>query len=90
MAGESDLRLLLERKAKGEMEAEKTIASFVYQIKKAIGSYAVVLGGLDAIILTATASERSSILRQLILSELTLLGLKLDIEKTKFVSVATA
>jgi acetate kinase len=84
LAGESDLRLLLERRAKGDIEAEKAIASFVYQIKKVIGSYAAALGGLDAIILTATASERSSILRQLILSELALLGIKIDIEKNEF------
>jgi acetate kinase len=83
LAGESDLRLLLERRAKGEVEAEKAIASFVYQIKKAIGAYAAALGDLDTIILTATASERSSILRQLILIDLTSFGIKLDIEKNE-------
>lgn len=83
LTGESDLRLLLERRARGDADATNAIASFVYQIKKVIGAYTAILGGLNAVILTATASERSPILRKLILSDLSILNIKLDIEKNE-------
>lgn len=83
LTGESDLRLLLERRAQGDVEATNVIASFVYHIKKAIGAYTAILGGLNIIVLTATASERSPILRKLILGELSSLNINLDSEKNE-------
>lgn len=81
MGGESDLRMLLERRAKGEEKATLAINTFVFHIKKAIGGAVAVLGGLDELVLTATASERSPILRTLITDSLLGLGIILDEEK---------
>ncbi|HMO77864.1 MAG TPA: hypothetical protein PKD95_01540 [Candidatus Paceibacterota bacterium] len=78
LAGESDLRVLLERRSAGDKVATDALASFVYQIQKAIGSYVASLGGLDALIFTGTAGVRSSELRRLILESLAGLGLKVD------------
>lgn len=78
MAGESDLRLLLERKANGEAGATKALNAFFYHLQKTIGAYAAILGGVDAIVLTATASERSPALRDLLLKPLQFLGFGLD------------
>jgi acetate kinase len=66
-----------------EVSATEAFDSFAYQIRKAIGSYVAILGGLDTIILTATASERSPTLRHLILSNLDSIGIKLDLEKNE-------
>ena len=81
LARETDLRLLLERKVKGDLEAVKALDSFVYQIKKQIGSFMVGMGGVDLLIFTATAGERSPVLRSMITSNLINLGINLDNEK---------
>ena len=83
LAGEADLRVLLERRSRGDVAAEAAIASFVYHIQKAIGSYVAVLGGLDALIFTATASERSPVLRALIVEKLAGLQIILNSEKNE-------
>ena len=81
LTGESDLRILLERRAQGQAKATAAIDSFIYHLPKAIGGYLAILGGVDAIILTATASQRSPQLRQLLLQSLAPLGILLDTEK---------
>ncbi|MEZ4195432.1 MAG: acetate/propionate family kinase [Candidatus Paceibacterota bacterium] len=83
LSGESDLRFILDRRAKGDKLATQAIASFVYQIKKAIGAYFAVLNGLDTLVFTATAGERSSVLRALITAELSSLGILLDKDKNE-------
>ncbi len=83
IASEMDLRQLLERKVCGDDVAEKAIASFVYQIQKNIGGYMAILGGLDMLIFTATAAERSPILRSLVIEKLSEWGLNLDSEKNE-------
>ncbi|MEZ4104065.1 MAG: hypothetical protein R3B60_02130 [Candidatus Paceibacterota bacterium] len=83
ISGEIDLRLLLERKAQKNIIAEKAVSAFVYQLKKAIGSYFAILGGLDMIIFTATAAERSPVLRSYIIDGLGDLGIKIDQDKNQ-------
>ncbi len=78
LAGVTDLRLLLERRAQGDRAANLAIESFVYQIQKAIGGAVVALGGVEVLIFTATAGERSPILRSLITTPLSVLGLVID------------
>ena len=78
LGGESDLRILLERRARGEEIATETLAAFIYQLQKTIGGYAAILGGLDAIVLTATASERSPAMRDMLLRSLQFLGFGFD------------
>ena len=80
-SGETDLRLLLERKVKGDLQSIKTLDSFVYQIKKKIGSFMTGMGGVDLLIFTATAGERSPALRAMITADLSDLGISLDTEK---------
>lgn len=81
IAGESDLRFLLEARAKGDPKATRAIESFTYAIRKAVGSYVAALGGLDTLVFTATAGERSPALRALITDPLSSLGIILDEEK---------
>ncbi len=81
LTGEIDLRILLERQMGGDAKAKKAISSFVYQIQKKIGGYMAIMGGLDLLVFTATAAERSPVLRSLITDELNGLGIKIDSEK---------
>ena len=49
-----------------------------HQIKKYIGSYAAIMNGLDAVVFTAGIGENSSILREMVCSDMEYLGIKLD------------
>ena len=78
LGGESDLRLLLERKSRGDEAATIAIEAFVYHLQKTIGAYSAILGGVEAIFLTATAAERSSALRSILMRPLGSIGITLD------------
>jgi acetate kinase len=64
------LGYFLERRAQGESRATAALEAFIYHLKKAIGAYHAILGGAEAIVLTATASQRSPELRRLIIESL--------------------
>jgi acetate kinase len=78
ISGESDIRRLLDQRSQGNEEALNALDKFTYSIKKAIASSTVALGGLDVLVLTATASVRSSELRCLILKDLEYLGIHVN------------
>lgn len=65
---------------------ERAILAFDVQAKQIadyIGSYYIYMGGLDAICFTAGIGENSSVLRQMIIDRLAVLGVKLDAELNK-------
>ena len=78
IAGEADIRKLLDRKVQKDEKAELALNKFAYSIKKAIASGTVSLEGLDVLVLTATAAVRSIELRSLVLSGLEHLGIKIS------------
>jgi len=81
VAGVGDLRLVLERRSTGDPDAILAIDMFVHELRSWIGAHATVLGGIDAIVLTATASVRNPELRKIILSGLSVFGIAIDSEK---------
>ena len=76
-----DIRALLVEEKKGDARAHLALEMFAYRIRKRIGAYAAAMGGLDQIILTATISERSAVMRKRILESLAFLGVSLDHKK---------
>lgn len=76
--GNSDFRIALDRMARGEKEAREAVRMYMYRIQKSIGAYVAVLGGIDALVLTATAAERNPTVRTLICEGLEGLGIVLD------------
>jgi len=54
------------------------VSLFCYQVKKAIGAFSAVLGGLDALVFTGGIGERSSVIRSRICAGLGYLGIGLD------------
>ncbi len=81
MLGEGDLRIALERRGKGDARAVLAVDMYMYAIRKQIGASIAVLGGLDALVLTATAAERNPTVRALILAGLEGYGARIDTEK---------
>lgn len=81
LMGNSDLRYVLERRAHGDGAAQQTLAQFAYQFRQAIGAYYTTLGGLDAIVLTATAVVRNADIRAVLLEGLEPLGIRLAAQR---------
>ena len=77
----SDVRDLLKLEKGGDTRAGLALAMYVYRLQKYIGSYYAVLGGLDAIVFTATVGERSFVVRERICQGLEVLGIKINKEK---------
>jgi acetate kinase len=72
--GESDMRLLEERAAKGDARAQLAIDVFVHAVRKMIGAYAAELRGLDLLIFTGGIGEHDTAMRNRICEGLAFLG----------------
>src|ERR1700754_1307211 len=75
-ATSSDMQDLLTRESSDERAAE-AVGLFCYQIKKSIGAFSAVLGGLDALVFTGGIGEKSAVIRSRICSGLGYLGISL-------------
>lgn len=74
----SDLRDVEREYAKGNDRARLALEVYGYHIRKYIGSYAVALGRVDAIIFTAGVGEHASLVREWACQGLEALGAILD------------
>ncbi|MDT8377679.1 MAG: acetate kinase [Desulfotignum sp.] len=74
----NDMRDIHAAAAKGDARARLATDMFCYRIKKYIGSYAAALGCLDAVIFTAGIGENDAVVREIVLKDLTILGIRLD------------
>jgi acetate kinase len=58
--------------------ARLALDAYCYRLKKYIGSYAAVLGGIDALVFTAGVGENSPVVRTLACEKLGFLGIDID------------
>ncbi len=65
----------------GDKDCTRAFNSYVYRIKKYIGSYAAVMNGLDAMVFGGGIGENSAVTREAILSGMDFLGIRLDKRK---------
>ena len=79
----SDFRDIEEQANAGNADCELALEKFAYEVRKYIGSYAAVLGGLDCLVFTAGVGENSATMRARICKNLEYLGIKIDAEKNK-------
>lgn len=77
----SDMRDVEDAAEAGNNRAELALAIFCYRIKKYVGAYAAVMGGIDAVVFTGGIGENSPIVRGRVCTGLEFMGLKLDREK---------
>lgn len=75
----SDMKALLDRRNKNPFVAQ-AVEMFCYQIRKFIGAYATVLGGLDTLVFTGGIGERAAPVREEICQGLEFLGIQLSPE----------
>ncbi len=72
-----DMSDLLEREMQ-DVRAAEAVALFCYQIKKWIGAFAAVLGGLDTLVFAGGIGENASTIRARICDGLGFLGIELE------------
>ncbi len=77
----SDMREILSAVDEGNKKAKYALDIFCYRIKKYLGSYSAVLGGLDAFVFTGGIGENSSKIRKEVCNNLEFLGIEIDDEK---------
>ncbi len=77
----SDFRDLDAAAKDGNERAQLALDMFVYSVRKYIGSYAVQMGGVDAIVFTAGVGENDGKMRAAISRDLEFLGISVDTEK---------
>jgi acetate kinase len=74
----SDVRDLLDARARGHEGAAMALSVFIYRLKKYICAYHGVLGGADALVFTAGIGENSPEIRSETLNGLEALGFIID------------
>jgi len=83
LTGYSDLRDIESEAEKGNIECQLALDMNAYRIKKYIGSYTAIMNGLDAIVFTAGIGENSDVIRKLVCTNMSYLGIELDDDKNK-------
>lgn len=74
----NDIREIIKGMNEGNERCKLALKMFTYRVKKYIGAYMAVLGGLDVLIFTAGIGENSPLVRSMICENLNDLGIKLD------------
>ncbi|MBP5314002.1 MAG: acetate kinase, partial [Eggerthellaceae bacterium] len=79
----NDLRMINEAQEAGNERAHLAYEMFSNSVKKHIGQYIAIMGGVDAIVLSAGIGENDVKMRRMIFEGLQPLGIILDEEKNK-------
>lgn len=75
-----DMRDLLEEEAGGQDRARMALDVYAYRVRKYIGAYAAVLGGVDAVAFTGGVGENAAGIRTRCLMGLDFLNVRIDEE----------
>ena len=79
----NDLRSVRQASEEGDERAQLADDMYSNSAKKYIGQYIAVMGGVDAIVLTAGVGENCDKMRRMIFAGLQPLGIKIDLEKNR-------
>ncbi len=77
----SDCRDLTAAMENGDKRAELALEMLAYRVKKYVGSYLAVLNGADAIVFTGGIGENASLIRRLVMEDMSYAGAILDQKK---------
>ncbi len=78
LCGDGDMRAIRRRAADGDGDARLAIDIFCHRLRKYIGAYGAVLGGMDAVVFTGGMGEHDDALRRDVGAGLEALGIVLD------------
>ena len=74
--GEGDMQALEKRSAAGDQEAELAIDAFATGVRKYVGAYAALLGGIDLLVFAGGIGEHSAEVRRRVCNGLEFMGLR--------------
>jgi acetate kinase len=77
-SGESDVKTLEERVRSNDPRAALALSVFAVSVRKGIGAYIALLGGVDLLVFTGGIGEHSAHIRSLASDDLKVLGLSAD------------
>ena len=81
LSGHNDMRELHNLVAAGDPDARLALDVYSHRLRKYVGAYAAVLGGLDVVSFTAGIGENDDIVRAESMRGLEFLGIELDLER---------
>ena len=76
--GTEDFREILKASEEGNKRARIAIEAYIDGIRKYIGSFAAIMGGVDCLVLSGGIGEKNVKIRQRLLEGLEFMGIKLD------------
>lgn len=88
LSGDSDMRDIIERSTNGDDKARLALQVFTHRIRKYIGAYASIMGGVDAIVFTGGIGENSSVVRHRASQRLDFLGAVINEDKNHDVNLS--
>ncbi|AOT08555.1 acetate kinase [Pseudoalteromonas luteoviolacea] len=77
----NDCRTIEESAAEGHEKAQLALDIFCFRLAKQIASFAVPLGGIDALVFTGGIGENSDVIRASVINQLSFLGFQLNNER---------
>jgi acetate kinase len=84
ISGESsDMREIIAAAKEGHKRAKYAFDIFAYRVKKYLGAFAAVMGGIDAFVFTGGIGENSYEIRAEVCKDMQFLGLELDEQKNQ-------
>lgn len=86
----NDLRKLEDLAEQGDDRARLAINVFAHRVRKYVGAYAAVMGGIDGVVFTGGIGENSATMRRRILQRLEFLGIRLDEDRNTDADVLAA
>jgi acetate kinase len=83
LTGTNDMREIEARAAQGDEQARLALSIYSHRVRKYIGAYAAVMGGVDVIAFTGGIGENSAGTRHRIAQRLDFLGARLDEDRNR-------
>ncbi|MBA2655300.1 MAG: acetate/propionate family kinase [Gammaproteobacteria bacterium] len=74
----ADVRTLIAAEERGDSDAHFSLEASLYWIKKYIGAYSAVMGGIDLVVFTGAIGERSPLIRSRICRNLSYISISID------------
>ena len=78
LAGDADMRTVLEAEDAGDEDAHLAVEVYVHRLRGGIAAMAASLGGVDVLVFTGGVGERSAAIRSRAAAGLSFLGVRID------------
>jgi acetate kinase len=83
LTGTNDMQAIEQRAAQGDEACRLALTLYAHRVRKYIGAYAAIMGGLDVIAFTGGIGENSALMRHRVLQRLEFLGVFVNEEDNR-------